>query len=298
MMVGERDCIPFHGIPFRSILPSLVRCCRHCSSELLVVIGVHLCSSLIGSVGADSVGSVFPADDFVAPVSNLVAKGLHGQDREGFFHLRGQLLDSKEQETEHRHGGQHSNVVPHVSKGFPQRKGQQEQPHRQESGRVSVVNQGHRRGQQALAGSQIVLKDRQGPVHLVLSHKVHGQVLDRQTEIVQRPVGTVGGLDDGLGLCLWQAFVELGLEGVLVLGFGAEVAFHGSDKGPGAQTEAFQVGLPLRIGYSGLVVVGLAQSDQIAGVVDVFSPVLSGFVPSLVGSIGSENEQQSQRRTR
>ena len=132
---------------------------------------------------------------------------------------------------------------------------------------MTVVNQGDRRGQKTLAGSEIVLKDGQGLVHLVLSHKVHGKVLDRHGQIKQSPVGTVGRVDDGICLALRQSLEELQSKGGLVLPFWRQVALHAANKGPGADREALEVGVADLLGGLGAVVKCVAHSDEITGVV-------------------------------
>ena len=59
------------------------------------VLEVDLVVALVGLVGGNAVVSILPAHNFVTPVSDLVAKSLHGQDGKGFLHLRGQFLDTE-----------------------------------------------------------------------------------------------------------------------------------------------------------------------------------------------------------
>ena len=134
---------------------------------------------------------------------------------------------------------------------------------------MTVVNQRDRRGQKTLAGSEVVLEDGQGLVHLVLSHKVHGKVLDRHGQIKQSPVGTVGRVDNGIRLAFRQSLVELQSKGGLVLPFRRKVTLHAANKGPGANREALEVGAADLLGDLGTVVKCVAHSDEIAGVVAV-----------------------------
>lgn len=252
--------------------------------SLVVVLALSkdLRSSLVRLVRGDSVGSVFPAGNFVAPPTNLVAKGLHRQNCEGFFHLRGQFFNAKKQDAQHRHGRKQADVVPHISKRFPQSEGHQEQPEGQKPGCVAVVDKRDRRGQQSLARAKIVLEDSQCSVHLVLSEHVHGQVLDSQTQVVKRSVRAMSGLNDRRGLPLRQPLVQFGLEVGLVFRFRAQMSLHRSDKRPSAEADSLEVCLSLLVRDARAVVVGVRHSVQVAGVVDVLSPVLSGFVPTLV----------------
>mmetsp|Transcript_20804 Transcript_20804/g.49207 ORF Transcript_20804/g.49207 Transcript_20804/m.49207 type:complete len:512 (+) Transcript_20804:236-1771(+) len=264
------------------------------AGALSEVLEVDLLVALVGFVGDDPVVSVLPADDLVAPISDLVAEGLHGQDREGFLHLRGQLLDPEQKQGDHGGGGDHPDVVPGRLEGLVQGQRHEEQPEGQKPGRVAVVDQRDGGGQQTLAGSQVVLEDGQGLVHLVLSHEVHGEVLDGHGEIEQRAVGPVGRVDDGVRLGFRQSLVQLQPEGGLVLPLRREVALHGPNEGPGADRQPLEVGLALLRGDVRGVVEGVAHADQVARVVDVHPPVLSRLVPSLVGRVGAEDQQETE----
>ena len=131
---------------------------------------------------------------------------------------------------------------------------------------------------------------------LVLSHKVHGETVNGVRQILQGPVGSVRRVDDLLRLRFREGLVELLSKGGLVLFFGRQVAFHATDKGPGAQGHVVQILLALFRRHSGTVVVRVGHADEIAGAVDVQSPVLSGFVPTLVGCVGTEHCVQKQGR--
>jgi len=142
------------------------------------VLEVDLLVALVAPVGADAVVSVFPADDFVAPVSNLVAEGLHGENGEGLFHLRGEFLNTEQKEGDHGGGGDHANMVPGGIKRLVEGKGHEKQPEGKKSSRVAVVNKGDRGSEETFARSEVVLKDGESLVHLILSHEVHRKVLN------------------------------------------------------------------------------------------------------------------------
>jgi len=76
------------------------------------------------------------------------------------------------------------------------------------------------------------------------------------------------------------------------------VTLHGTDKRPGADREALEVRLSGFGRNVRAVVERVTHTDKITCVVDVHSPVLSGFVPSLVGSVGTEHQQETQATTR
>mmetsp|Transcript_1962 Transcript_1962/g.3964 ORF Transcript_1962/g.3964 Transcript_1962/m.3964 type:complete len:295 (+) Transcript_1962:817-1701(+) len=132
-------------------------------------------------------------------------------------------------------------------------------------------------------------------MHLALSDKVHRKLFDGQGQIVESPVGSVGGVDNGLGLAGFQPLEQFRLEVVLVLPLGGQVPLHGSNERPGALGETVEVRLALFGAGLGVVVKGGSHSHQVTGVVDVHSPVLSCLVPSLVGLVGSKDQQQAQK---
>mmetsp|Transcript_1493 Transcript_1493/g.3119 ORF Transcript_1493/g.3119 Transcript_1493/m.3119 type:complete len:285 (+) Transcript_1493:801-1655(+) len=135
-------------------------------------------------------------------------------------------------------------------------------------------------------------------MHLVLSHKVHRKVLDGHGKIKKSAIRSVGGVDDGIGLALGQSLVEFQSEGSFVFPFRRQMTLHGANKGPGADRKSLQISFAFIGRNQGAVVEGISHSHKITGVIDIHTPVLSGFVPSLVGLVSSENEEQTQETRR
>mmetsp|Transcript_16597 Transcript_16597/g.34180 ORF Transcript_16597/g.34180 Transcript_16597/m.34180 type:complete len:271 (-) Transcript_16597:837-1649(-) len=243
----------------------------------------------------DTVVSILPSDNLVTPVSDFVAKCLHGEDREGFFHLRGKFLDTKHKETQNGSGWDHHDMVPRLFKRLVKSKREEGEPNKKESGNVTVVENWNGTGKKTFAGSKIILKDGEGLVHLILSDEVHGELFNGQRKIEESTVGSVRGVKDCLSLLGFKSLEEFGLEVFLVFPFRGQVTLHGSDKGPGALGEPVEVSLALLGGGLGIVVEGGSHAHKVAGVVDVHSPVLSGLVPSLIGLVGAEDQQQTQK---
>mmetsp|Transcript_46300 Transcript_46300/g.122218 ORF Transcript_46300/g.122218 Transcript_46300/m.122218 type:complete len:200 (-) Transcript_46300:246-845(-) len=107
----------------------------------------------------------------------------------------------------------------------------------------------------------------------------------------------MGGVDNGLGLRCRQTFEKLATEILFVFAFGRQMPLHGADKAPGRETQRLQILGALFGRNGGIVIKAGSHADQIAGVVNVHSPVLSRFVPTLVGRVGTEDEQQTERGT-
>ena len=84
------------------------------------VLEVDLVVALVGLVGDNAVVSILPAHNLVTPVSNLVAKSLHGKDGKGLLHLRGQFLDTKQEEGDHGGGRDHTDMIPGRIEGLVQ----------------------------------------------------------------------------------------------------------------------------------------------------------------------------------
>jgi len=235
-----------------------------------------------------------PAHDLHAPVVDLIAEGLHGKHGEGFLELSADLLNTEQHDGNHGHGGDEGGVIPRRREGVVHAKGQQEHPDCQESSQMPRVEQRNGTGQQPLGTSQVVLKDGNGRVDLILSHEVHGQIVDGKAQILQGTVGTVGGSDDLLGLLRRKLLVQLGTELGLVLLLGTQVALHGPYEGPRAQGDVVEVVGALLGADTVGVVEGVGHPDKVAGVVDVHAPVLSGLVPTLIRGVGSEDEEKSE----
>mmetsp|Transcript_12044 Transcript_12044/g.30521 ORF Transcript_12044/g.30521 Transcript_12044/m.30521 type:complete len:246 (-) Transcript_12044:917-1654(-) len=176
--------------------------CVNNSGARSQIFKVDLLVALVGFVGGDSVVAILPAHNLVTPVSNLVAECLHGKNGERFLHLCGQFLDTEKEKRDQRSGRNHTDVVPGRVEGLVQSQWHKEQPERQETSRVSVVNQWDGRGQKTFAGTQVILKDGESLVHLIFSHKVHRKVLDGHGKIKKSAIRSVGGVDDGIGLAL------------------------------------------------------------------------------------------------
>ena len=124
---------------------------------------------------------------------------------------------------------------------------------------------------------------------LILTHKVHRKIINGVRKILKGTVGSVGSANDHFGLFLGKLFVKLNLEGLLVFLFRGQVTLHGANKGPSAKSNMIQISLALLRRNSSVVIVSVRHTDEIASVVNVHSPVLSSFVPTLVGCVGSED---------
>ena len=186
-------------------------------------------------------------------------------------------------------------MVPRRREGVVHTEGQKEQPDSKESGQVTRIEQRHGTGQQPLRTSQVVLKDGNGTVNLILSQKVHGQIVDSKAQILKGTVGTVGGSNNLLRLLGGKLLVQLGTELGLIFLFGAEMALHGTDEGPGAQSDVVEIIGTLFGGGAVGVIKCVGHTNKIAGVVDVHTPVLTGLVPTLVRRVGAEDEKKAER---
>ncbi len=231
------------------------------------VLKVDLLVALVGLVGGNSIVTVLPTDNLVTPVSNLVAECLHGKNGKGFLHLCGQFFDTEKEKRNHGSGRNHTNVVPGGIKGLVQSQWHKEQPERQETSRVSVVNQWDGGCQKTFAGTQVILKDSEGLVHLVLSHKVHWKVLDGHGKIKKSTVRSVGSVDDGVCLALGQSLVEFQSEGGFVFPFRRQVTLHGANKGPSADRKSLKVGFTFFGRNLGGIVESISHTNKITGVV-------------------------------
>jgi hypothetical protein len=92
-----------------------------------------------------------------------------------------------------------------------------------------------------------------------------------------------------LCLLLRQLLLELLLKSFFIIPFRGEVALHGSDECPGAQSETIEIIIDLFGCTSSTIIVGISKSDKVTSVVNVHTPVLTSFIPTLVRSIGAEN---------
>lgn len=279
----------------------------HHINECISVVGVHdvgtrsqilkvdLRVALVRLVGSDSIVTIFPAHNLVTPVSNLVAKGLHGQNCEGFLHLCGEFLNTEQKQRDHSSGRDHTNVIPGGFERLVQSQWHEEQPEGQETSCVAVVNKRDRGSQETFTGSQVILKDGQCLVHFILSHKMHGKVFNGHGQVKESTVGSVCGVDNCVRLGLGQSLIKFQSEGGLILPFWRQMALHGTNKGPCADREALEVRLAFLRRDLRAVIKGVTHSDEITGVIDIHSPVLSGLVPSLVGSVCTEDQQETKR---
>ena len=258
-------------IGFRRVLPTLPGCLSKImvGSCLVFLLEINRVVSFLGEVllVVDAVVSILPADDLVAPVSDLVAECLHGKNRERLFHLRRKLLNTKHEQAQDCRRGDHHDVVPRFLEGIEEGEGKEGEPNEEESSDVTVVEDRNGTGEETLTGTEVVLEDRQGLVHLILSDEVHGELFHRERQIKEGAVGSVGGIDDRLGLAGFQPLEELGLEVILILPLGGQVSLHGTDKGPGALGETIQIRLSLLRCGLGIIVEGGSHADKVAGVV-------------------------------
>ena len=124
---------------------------------------------------------------------------------------------------------------------------------------------------------------------LILSHKVHRQVVNGIAQVLESTVGTVSSINDVLGLGFWQLFKQFLLVGLFVLFFRRKVTLHGPDKTPCAMSNMIQVSLTLCRRNSSTVIVRVGHADKVPSMVDIHSPILSGFVPALVRRAGTKN---------
>ena len=206
-----------------------------------------------------------PAYNLHAPVVNLIAEGLHGKDREGLFQLSTNFLNTEKHGGDDDRRGNETNVIPSVLEGIVHTKGKKKEPDGEETGQVTGVEQRDGTGQDTLRTSQIILKDGNGLVNFVLSHKVHGKVVNGKAQILQGTVGAVGSGNDHLGLLGGELLVQLLTEGGLVLLLGDEMTLHGTDEGPGAQGDVVKVVGALLGGNTAVVIVGVGHSGKITG---------------------------------
>ena len=225
--------------------------------------------------------------------THLIAEGLHGQDREGLLKLSANLLNTEKHGRDNEHGGDEGGVVPRRREGVVHTEGQEKQPDGEESSQVARIEERNGTGQQPLRTSQVVLEDGNGTVNLILSQKVHGQIVDGKTQVLKGTVGTVGGSDNLLRLLGGKLLIQLGTELGLILLFGAEMTLHGTNKGPSAKSDVVEIIGTLSGGGTRGVIEGVGHANKIAGVVDVHTPVLTGLVPALVRRVGTEDEEKT-----
>ena len=144
-------------------------------------------------------------------------------------------------------------------------------------------------GQDAFGTAQIVFKDTDGAMNFIFSQVMHGQIFNGIGQILQGAIGSMGGLDNGFSLLGGQLLVEF-LTKVNLIFFGrTQVSFHASDKGPGTFGHMGQIGLTLFRTHTRTVVIGIGHAIQVTGVINVHSPILAGFVPSLIGRVGTKD---------
>mmetsp|Transcript_35301 Transcript_35301/g.101713 ORF Transcript_35301/g.101713 Transcript_35301/m.101713 type:complete len:128 (-) Transcript_35301:635-1018(-) len=127
-------------------------------------------------------------------------------------------------------------------------------------------------------------------MNLIFTDKMHGQLINGKGKILQCTVGSVSGSNNHFGLIPRQFFSQFQLESKFILLFGTQMAFHGSDKGPSTQGNVIQI-LLTSFWIDITIIIAVGHADQITRVVNVHSPVLSGFVPTLVRRIGTESQQ-------
>ena len=141
------------------------------------------------------------------------------------------------------------------------------------------------RCQQTFAATKIVLENSRGIVNLIFSHVVHWKILNGKRKIVQRAIGTVSSVDYRLSLCCRQFLEELFSEIILIFPLRRQVTLHGSDKCPSGQAKCFEIFLTLLLRNGRAVVERVSHANKVTCVINIHSPILSGFVPSLVGRI-------------
>ena len=129
-------------------------------------------------------------------------------------------------------------MVPRFLEWVVKCKGKEGEPDEKESSDVSVVEDWHRTGEETFAGSEVVFEDGQSLVHLVLSDEMHRELFDSKRQIKKGTVGTVGSIQDSLGLLGFESLEKFSLEVFFVFPLGRKVALHGSNKSPGALREA------------------------------------------------------------
>ena len=115
-----------------------------------------------------------PANDLVAPGTDLIAESLHGKDGEWLLELGGELLDPEEEDRRESDGGDLGDVIPRPLERIVEGEGEEQEPCGEESGRVAGVEEGHGRREETLTPTQSVLEDGKVLVDLVLPHEVHG----------------------------------------------------------------------------------------------------------------------------
>mmetsp|Transcript_19743 Transcript_19743/g.37428 ORF Transcript_19743/g.37428 Transcript_19743/m.37428 type:complete len:286 (-) Transcript_19743:136-993(-) len=135
-------------------------------------------------------------------------------------------------------------------------------------------------------------------MNFILSHKVHGQIINSVRQVLKGPIGSMHRLDHHFRLLFRQLFLNFFLKVFFVFFHRTEMTLHGTDKGPSTQGNVIQIILPFFFRRSRLVVVGIGHAYQITRVVNVHTPILSCFVPALVGRIGAEDQQKTQGRAR
>ena len=103
------------------------------------ILKVNLGVPLVGWLCGDTVVSVFPRNDLITPVSNLVAEGLHWKDCEWFFHLSGKFLNTEKENRNDNCGRQHAGVVPGSLERLVERERHKKKPEGQETGYMAIV---------------------------------------------------------------------------------------------------------------------------------------------------------------
>mmetsp|Transcript_6937 Transcript_6937/g.10160 ORF Transcript_6937/g.10160 Transcript_6937/m.10160 type:complete len:202 (+) Transcript_6937:788-1393(+) len=107
----------------------------------------------------------------------------------------------------------------------------------------------------------------------------------------------MSSINNHFSLLLRKLLKKLCSELSLVLFLWGKVTLHGSYKGPGAECYVVQVFCTLLGRNACAIVKDVGHTDEITGVVDVHTPVLTSFVPTLVGTVGTEDKKKTKRRT-
>mmetsp|Transcript_85388 Transcript_85388/g.246812 ORF Transcript_85388/g.246812 Transcript_85388/m.246812 type:complete len:275 (-) Transcript_85388:16-840(-) len=256
------------------------------------------CRVVILQVDFHSVVSWFPRCHFHDPHEDLIAESLLRQDGKRFLKLIRQFFDSVEEGREEERCRDQYKMVPASCKLVIKSHWQECGPEQQESSCVSRVEKGNWTAQEALTATKIVFKLCQGHMQLPFSQKVHRKVLNGHTQVKQSSIWSVVGFQNGFRLCIGQFIKEFFLKIVLIV-VGRQVAFHTPHKSPCTQSKFRQIFSALvRLCRFGVIVPSNRHAKHISGSIDIHSPVLAGFVPSRIASVGAKDKQETQGSTR
>mmetsp|Transcript_111361 Transcript_111361/g.319957 ORF Transcript_111361/g.319957 Transcript_111361/m.319957 type:complete len:101 (-) Transcript_111361:545-847(-) len=96
--------------------------------------------------------------------------------------------------------------------------------------------------------------------------------------------------NDHFGLFPGKLFTEFQLKGKFILFGRRKMTFHSTNKGPGTQGDVIEIFLS-HFWVDIPVVITIGHANQIASMVNIHSPILSGFVPTFVRGIGTKGQQ-------